>query len=196
MAGGETSDGKINSSGRAQATPAADVGIPLEVRLLSRDSEDVKPGNGRANGAKRASHHGIVLLDSSSPPPTADPSETASTSAAAASTSSYDTSARLSTDPLRHEWRRCLDRDTSAFEILSSSANTSARNSPAAGAGAGAGGDVIDLTFDSDNENSEPSVPTRPAPSNDADHHQPPHPRPASSSTLSNHNASSGSRGN
>jgi len=44
------------------------------------------------------------------------------------------------------------------IELLSSSENNSARNSPAAG-----GGDVIDLTLDSDDED-EPSVPTRSAP--------------------------------
>ncbi|KAJ9479802.1 E3 SUMO-protein ligase SIZ2 [Pseudozyma hubeiensis] len=189
-----TSDGKISSSGTAQATPAADVGTPLEDRLLSRDSEDVKPGHGKANGARRASPNEIVLLDSPSPPPTLGPSDIASTTAAAASASSTTHQPALNGSAPARVAALSAPRHE-RIEILSSSANTSARNSPAAGAGAGAGGDVIDLTLDSDDEDSEPSVPTRPAPSNGAHHHQPSHPRPASSSTLSNHNASSGSGG-
>ncbi|GAC95846.1 zinc finger protein [Pseudozyma hubeiensis SY62] len=190
-----TSDGKISSSGTAQATPAADVGTPLEDRLLSRDSEDVKPGHGKANGARRASPNEIVLLDSPSPPPTAGPSDIASTSAAAASTSSTTHQPALNGSAPPRVAALSAPRHE-RIEILSSSANTSARNSPAAGAGAGAGaGVVIDLTLDSDDEDSEPSVPTRPAPSNGAQHHPLP-PRPASSSTLSTHNASSGGGGN
>ncbi|CDR99097.1 hypothetical protein [Sporisorium scitamineum] len=154
-----TADGKVSSSGTAQPTPAA-AGTPVEDRLVSRESEDIKP---KTNGGKRASPEEIVLLDSPSPPPT-----TASASAhrgaiaappasnGVAFTSSAHTLARPAAAP-RHE----------RIDLLTSSTSTSARNSPAAGAG-----EVIDLTLDSDDD-SEPSVPTRAAPTNGAHVHPP-----------------------
>ena len=189
-----TLDGKVNSSGTAQATPAAE-GTPVQDRLLGRDSEDTKPSVGssaKPNGAKRSPPDEIVLLDSPSPPPESTPSASASTSApsAAASsssaaghqvrngaTSTATTSSAAHAPPLppaasslRHE----------RIELLSSSASTSARNSPATGAG-----EVIDLTLDSDDE-SEPSVPTRPAASNGTHTHTHTHAQPSNASSSSN----------
>lgn len=77
-----TSDGKISSSGSAQATPAADGTSLVEDRSQTQSLEDVKPGNAKPNGAGRASRDDIVVLDSPSPPPeTTAPSISASTSA-------------------------------------------------------------------------------------------------------------------
>lgn len=161
-----TSDGTVSSNGTAQAEPAAG-GTPVEDRLPSRDSEDVKPATGasaKSNGTRKASPE-VVLLDSPSPEPETAPGTTvpittrqeagpSGSIVASQQASAHTTSRPAALSAPRHE----------RIDLLSSSASTSARNSPAAGAG-----DVIDLTLDSDDE-SEPSVPTRPVLSNGAHH--------------------------
>ena len=213
-----TSDGKISSSGTAQATPAAE-GTPLQDRLLGRESEETKPsigGSAKPNGATRASPEEIVLLDSPSPPEdpaptTAAPTAAASTSATTASTSTQPATASTSTatgQPTRSTSGPSSSTQALAppaasslrhdrIELLSSSNNTSARNSPVVGAG-----DVIDLTLDSDDD--EPVVPTRStAPSNGGTSHAQPngtsqaaHTSNHTSSTTSSTNGSRGAFAN
>ncbi|SJX63942.1 related to SIZ1-E3-like factor in the SUMO pathway [Sporisorium reilianum f. sp. reilianum] len=185
-----TADGKVTSSGVAQPGSAG-AGTPIEDRLPSRDSEDVKPGassSAKQNGGKRASPEEIVLLDSPSPPPTTAATASTSTlrgpsaapqaaSNGIASASTTHAVARPAAAPPaaaapRHE----------RIDLLSSSTSTSARNSPATGTP----GDVIDLTLDSDDD-SEPSVPTRAAPTNGAHVHA-----PAKAVSSSHHNHVSG----
>ncbi|KAJ1024376.1 hypothetical protein NDA18_004544 [Ustilago nuda] len=166
-----TSDGKFSSTGVGQATPAAE-GTPLGDRLKGHSPEEAKPsmgGSGKANGTKRWPLPEIVLLDSPSPPPQSA-SAAASTSVLSAAAPS-PTSAGVAAHQIRNGISWAPSAATNALrheriELLSSSTNTSACASPAAGAA-----DVIDLTLDSDDE-SEPSMPARAAaPSNGSHSH-------------------------
>ena len=172
-----TSDGKVSSAGTAHATPAAE-GTPLQERLLNSNDEDVKPGagHGKSNGTRTPMDE-IVLLDSPSPPPQSAASEAAQAPAAAAPAAGAPAPAAASAAPMVNGGSAPAARNGSSssvtaphkapraaalaalperIELLSSSTNTSARQSPAVAAN-----DVIDLTLDSDDE-AEPSVPTRP----------------------------------
>ncbi|KAJ1022909.1 hypothetical protein NDA13_004958 [Ustilago tritici] len=166
-----TSDGKFSSTGIGQATPAAE-GTPLGDRLKGHSPEEAKPSmgdSGKANETKRWPLPEIVLLDSPSPPPqrasaatstsvlsAAAPSPTSAGAAAHQIRNGISSAPSAATNALRHE----------RIELLSSSTNTSACASPAAGAA-----DVIDLTLDSDDE-IEPSMPARAAaPSNGSHSH-------------------------
>ncbi|KAJ1582206.1 hypothetical protein NDA15_005279 [Ustilago hordei] len=196
-----TSDGKFSSTGTGQATPAAE-GTPLGDRLKGHSPEEAKPsmgGSGKANGTKRWPLPEIVLLDSPSPPPqrasaaastsvlsAAAPSPTSAGAAAHQIRNGISWAPSAATNALRHE----------RIELLSSSTNTSACASPAAGAA-----DVIDLTLDSDDE-SEPSMPARAAaPSNGSHSHasssvsssRPPPQLPYNTNTNTNTSSSNGS---
>ncbi|SOV06803.1 uncharacterized protein UDID_05649 [Ustilago sp. UG-2017a] len=197
-----TSDSKFSSTGTGQATPAAE-GTPLGDRLKGHSPEEAKPsmgGSGKANGTKRWPLPEIVLLDSPSPPP--------QRASAAASTSVLSSAAPIPTSAgaAAHQIRNGIPSAPSAatnalrherIELLSSSTNTSACASPAAGAA-----DVIDLTLDSDNE-SEPSMPARAAaPSNGSHSHasssvssssRPPPQLPHNTNTNTNTSSSNGS---